>query len=140
LRGEIQRLARQAGHSIGAHSVHHLMLPLQSKNEQEREIVECKRTLDGILPQPASLFSYPYGGFDLTTLDFVRTAGFRAAVTTEGFAVSGSADVYALPRLDVKRGGVPSLVHTLDQAFASQRDGSGTQSQVCLGNSQSASI
>src|SRR5262249_42474497 len=47
LPNEVRRLAEQPGHSIGAHSVHHLLLPLQSAGEQEREIANCKHDLEG---------------------------------------------------------------------------------------------
>ena len=118
LRDEIRRLAERPGHTIGAHSVHHLLLPSQSREVQDQEIRESRRDLEHLLGRSVTLFSYPYGGRDRDTVELVRAAGFLGAVTVDPGTVSGAADVYALPRLAVRSAEVSAFAGTLQQLFS----------------------
>jgi peptidoglycan/xylan/chitin deacetylase (PgdA/CDA1 family)/glycosyltransferase involved in cell wall biosynthesis len=121
LPNEIQALAARPLQTIGAHSVHHLRLPLQSAADQEREIGDSKEHLERLLGRPVTLFSYPYGDRDLNTVERVRASGYSAAVTTVPGLVTGGADVFDLPRLDVKSDGVAGLARLLAETFAAAR-------------------
>ena len=114
---EVRELGERPGHAIGAHSVSHLRLPLQPAEEQDWEIGASRRELERITGRPVTLFSYPYGGYDRDTVERVRRAGFRAAVTTEPGVVTIGDDVRSLPRIEVKSGGVAELARALDEAL-----------------------
>ena len=73
---EIRTLAGRPGHTIGAHTVHHLALTTQPADTKRREIVENKAALERLLQRPVHLFSYPYGDFDAETRGDRRRGGF----------------------------------------------------------------
>ena len=98
---EIRTLAARPGHTIGAHSVHHLALTTQPSGIKRREVVENKMALEGLIGRPIHLFAYPYSEFDAETLAVVREAGFRAALTVEAGLVTAGANRFLLPRFEV---------------------------------------
>jgi peptidoglycan/xylan/chitin deacetylase (PgdA/CDA1 family) len=98
---EVRVLAERPGHSIGAHTVHHLALTTQPTDTKRREVLENKLTLERVLKQSVHLFAYPYGEFDAETLTIVREAGFRAAVTVQSGLVSAGANRLLLPRHEI---------------------------------------
>lgn len=119
LSGEIRRLAERPGHTLGSHSVHHLRLTSLPAEERDRQIRESRQELERLLGRPVTLFSYPFGAHDQQTVELVKASGFRVAVTTEPcVVVSGAADVYALPRLDVKSADVSAFGRALEEAFS----------------------
>ena len=89
---EIVALAGRPGHAIGAHTTHHLFLPRQLPELQEREIVENRAALGRLLGAEVSTFSYPFGAHDMIAVEIARRAGFSAAVTVEPAAVTPSGD------------------------------------------------
>jgi len=100
--GEVQRLSGRPGHSIGAHTTHHLLLPAHSTDVQRREIVENKQVLEDMIGQPVTAFSYPYGEHDPDTVSVVRDSSFRCAVTVEPAAVRADVDPFRMPRVEVR--------------------------------------
>jgi peptidoglycan/xylan/chitin deacetylase (PgdA/CDA1 family) len=98
---EVKTLAERPGHTIGAHSVHHLALPTQPLETKCREIVEDKTRLEGLLARPVHLFAYPYGDYDAETVTVVSQAGFRAAVTVQPGRVSAGTNRLLLPRIEM---------------------------------------
>jgi peptidoglycan/xylan/chitin deacetylase (PgdA/CDA1 family)/glycosyltransferase involved in cell wall biosynthesis len=100
---ELRTLASRPGHSIGAHTVHHLALTTQPRGTREVEIATDKMTLESLLGCRLPLFSYPYGDFDAELMTIVRDAGFRAAVTVEAGRVSRTTNRLLMPRLEVTR-------------------------------------
>lgn len=99
---QIRRL-HQEGMEIGAHTVRHPILACVDDHEARAEISESKHTLEELTGSAVSLFAYPNGkpGRDYTIrhANFVREAGFLAAVSTgDGVARLGS-DLFQLPRL-----------------------------------------
>ncbi len=99
--GEIRALADRPGHSIGAHTSHHLALTTQPAETKRREVVENKLTLERLLQSPVSLFSYPYGECDAGTVGLLREAGFMGAVTVQPGLVSGGTNRLLLPRFEI---------------------------------------
>ena len=99
-RSEMVELARRRGHTIGAHSVRHLMLPRQTADVRRREIEDCRRTLRDVAGTEVAAFAYPFGAVDADTRDEVRAAGFHAAVACDDAAILAQPDVLSLPRLD----------------------------------------
>jgi peptidoglycan/xylan/chitin deacetylase (PgdA/CDA1 family) len=98
---EICQLVNRPGHSIGAHTVHHLALTTQPVETKRHEVLADKAALEGILAKPVRLFSYPYGDVDAELLSVVRAAGFLAAVTVEAGVVRAGANRLLLPRYEV---------------------------------------
>jgi peptidoglycan/xylan/chitin deacetylase (PgdA/CDA1 family)/glycosyltransferase involved in cell wall biosynthesis len=98
---ELRQLAARPGHSIGAHSVHHLALTTQPSATKQVEVATDKATLEKTLGGRVSFFSYPYGDFDGELVTVVRDAGFRAALTVETGRVTSSTNRLLLPRCEI---------------------------------------
>jgi peptidoglycan/xylan/chitin deacetylase (PgdA/CDA1 family) len=99
---ELRELASRSGHSIGAHTDHHLYLPAQPRSVKIREIATNRRYLQDVLGREVSSFAYPYGGFDAETVRICRGMGFRAASTVVRGPVWPWSDPLLLPRNEVK--------------------------------------
>lgn len=95
------------GMVIGSHTVHHVDLATVAPAVAQAEIDGGKAALERLLGHPVLDFAYPYGGFDSTVEQLVRSAGFRDAVTTNGGDVQTLGDAFALLRAHM--GGAPSL-------------------------------
>jgi peptidoglycan/xylan/chitin deacetylase (PgdA/CDA1 family)/glycosyltransferase involved in cell wall biosynthesis len=98
---EVLALARRPGHSIGAHSIHHLALTAQPLDTKRTEVFENKITLERLLQQPVHLFAYPYGELDAETRTVVSEARFRAAVTVQAGLVTAGTNRLLLPRYEM---------------------------------------
>ena len=98
---EIRELARRPGHSIGAHTVHHLALTLHPAETKRLEICTNKAALERLLGQPVHLFAYPYGELDSDAVAVVNHAGFHAAFTVEPGLVSAGMNRLLLPRFEM---------------------------------------
>jgi peptidoglycan/xylan/chitin deacetylase (PgdA/CDA1 family) len=58
------RKLRASGMHVGGHTVNHPLLAGLSPDEQEEEIVGCKKRVEVELGEPMRYFAYPYGGRD----------------------------------------------------------------------------
>ena len=91
-----------AGFGVGGHTSNHSRLDeLGDAAEARREIVEDKRTLEGITGRPVKYFAYPAGRFVHPAFDpaaLVRDAGYEAAVTTQPGINDSGTDRYRLRR------------------------------------------
>ena len=98
---QIKRLCDE-GMEIGGHTVNHPILAVLSEQEARAEIVDGKRRLEEISGAPVTLFAYPNGkpGQDYGPRDvqFVKEAGFTAAVSTIGGVANRGSDIFQLPR------------------------------------------
>lgn len=96
------RALRDAGFSIGAHTIDHPILRSVSEQDAIREIGGSKETLEGILREPVKLFAYPNGrpaqDFDARHVDLVRRCGYQAAVITGGGVATRQTSPFELPR------------------------------------------
>jgi peptidoglycan/xylan/chitin deacetylase (PgdA/CDA1 family)/glycosyltransferase involved in cell wall biosynthesis/SAM-dependent methyltransferase len=113
---EVRALADRPGHSIGAHTIHHLALTTQPVETKRKEVLENKAALERLLQRDVHVFAYPYGDFDAETLTLVRQAHFRAAVTVEAGIVSAGTNRLLLPRFEITvrdRGGFPRHLQEL---------------------------
>lgn len=80
------RALRDAGHTIGSHTVTHPLLARETADAQATELRESRRELERELSVPADLLAFPNGrsaDYDGVTLEQVRRAGYRFALTTE---------------------------------------------------------
>ncbi len=88
---------------FGAHTVSHPFLSRLTPSEAVWEICESKRRIEEELQQPVHDFAYPNGregDFREADMELLRTAGYRAAMTTIWGMNYRSTD-----RMQLKRGG-----------------------------------
>jgi peptidoglycan/xylan/chitin deacetylase (PgdA/CDA1 family) len=116
LADELQQLARVPGISIGAHTVNHLALPVQSPGEQERELVDSLRALERLVPYRVGTFAFPYGAVDGSSAALAR-AHCRWSMSCDTRVVSAAFDAARVPRLEVKRWNREALARKLDTLF-----------------------
>jgi peptidoglycan/xylan/chitin deacetylase (PgdA/CDA1 family) len=107
-RREIATLASCPGHSIGAHTVRHLMLPARAREEIALELADNRQALQRLTASAVAHFAYPFGAFDAAAAAEVRAAGFTCGVVCGDAPIPQSADPLTLPRLDpLARGAQP---------------------------------
>ena len=68
---------------LGAHTFSHANLQTLEQAEREREVVHIRQHLEQRFGTPVSSFAYPFGIYEQTDVQLVRSAGYSAAVTTE---------------------------------------------------------
>ncbi len=98
---QVAEMSRQ-GVVFGSHGVNHRRLDRISPAAAEEEIHDSREVLQERLPgKKTDLFAYPNGDFFPETVELLRQAGYRAAVTTrEGLNLAG-ADPFRLKRINV---------------------------------------
>lgn len=99
---EIQELA-QEGWEIGCHSATHARFSRLTGKQKQYEIEEAKKILERKLGFSINFFSYPKGYYDQEILDWVRKAGYRAAVSMDDRLLRAGINTFALPRVGVDR-------------------------------------
>lgn len=98
------RQLRDAGFTIGSHSVQHIDCAAESEQRVRDELAESRDTLRRELGIGAPVFGYPYGGRQHMTpqrLELVRQAGYRACLSAYGGSNIGRVD-----RFNVLRRGI----------------------------------
>jgi peptidoglycan/xylan/chitin deacetylase (PgdA/CDA1 family) len=102
---EIVQLNADGLVEIGAHTVTHPVLSLQSLEIQRWEIENSKEKLETILDRPVTTFAYPFGtrgDYNSETVMAVQRAGFSCACSNfPGWVVPGVSP-YELPRYLVR--------------------------------------
>ncbi|HEU5087479.1 MAG TPA: polysaccharide deacetylase family protein [Roseiflexaceae bacterium] len=117
---ELRCLAKGGLITIGGHTRRHPSLAALPRHEQRMEIGGNKADLEQLLEQPAQLFAYPFGkqnDFTPDTVASVREAGFAAAVTNLGGAVTHSTDRFQLPRRYVHNWDIEEFQRRLEHWF-----------------------
>ena len=99
LSAEDLRILDEAGVSIGSHTANHAFLPSLDSAAVEAELKVSKKNLEDVLGHPATLFSYPAGGFTPRVRSLVEGAGYEGAVTTNHG--KDKHDPYALHRVKI---------------------------------------
>lgn len=96
------RELREAGMSIGAHTVSHPILAQHPDAAARQEIADSRDFLEGLLKERVPLFAYPNGKLGRDYLpkhvEMARALGFAAAVSTNWGAGAKGSDLYQLPR------------------------------------------
>jgi peptidoglycan/xylan/chitin deacetylase (PgdA/CDA1 family) len=95
------RKLRDAGITIGSHTVTHPILSFCSPERQKEELVLSKQVIETHLDEPCRYLAYPNGqkgDFDDVTRSLVRKIGYDAAFSFTGGAVKTGMDPTALPR------------------------------------------
>lgn len=97
-----------AGWEVGSHSMRHLDLTTLSPDDQRREIVGSKEKLEQLLGIDILTFAYPFGARNSSVTDYVRFAGYIAAMGAEGYTDSqGAWNIYNLQRVEIKGSETP---------------------------------
>jgi peptidoglycan/xylan/chitin deacetylase (PgdA/CDA1 family) len=97
------RSLKNAGHTVGGHTVSHPNLAQVSKSEARFEIMECKKKLEKEIGEPINHFSYPHPALNpqwsQQTLAITKEAGFKSAALTTCGPVRVGDDPLALKRI-----------------------------------------
>jgi peptidoglycan/xylan/chitin deacetylase (PgdA/CDA1 family) len=102
-RGEVARLSERPGHEIGAHTIHHLMLPAYPSEVRRRELAENRSQLEDATGKPVRAVAYPYGAVDFHTAEISHQVGFDSGWTIDDDVVTADGDPLRLPRLDASQ-------------------------------------
>lgn len=90
---------RQAGHTIGSHSLSHPALPKCSDAELHWQFLESRQRLEDALGAPVDHFAYPFGQFDRRTQAVVRHLGcYRSVATSQRGPMFAQHDPLSLRR------------------------------------------
>ncbi|HWZ71135.1 MAG TPA: polysaccharide deacetylase family protein [Casimicrobiaceae bacterium] len=101
---------QRRGVSCQSHSSSHPSLPSLDDDRLASELVESRAALRQMLGQPVDYFAYPYGHLDERVVAATRSAGYRAAFSTQpGFNRRG-ADRFRIRRIDVYGTDTPGML------------------------------
>lgn len=114
---DMARTLRDAGMSLGAHTVDHPVLARCTPDEQRFQIQQSVARLTAELDRPVRLFSYPDGGrdsFDATTRAAVTEAGVTHAFSFYGgWQRPGARDRLDIRRVAVAHGQAPEVLRAM---------------------------
>jgi peptidoglycan/xylan/chitin deacetylase (PgdA/CDA1 family) len=93
-----------AGWEIGSHTLSHPIDFLFLDSPQLRsEIVDSRKRLEALLDLPVLTFAYPFGDVGNSSIDYVKFAGYIAAMGATGFtADQGKGNLFLLQRCEIK--------------------------------------
>ena len=95
---EVGEFVRGGLVDVQSHTLTHPLLPQVSAERSRREIVDSKREIEHHVPYALTSFCYPAGLYGPREVEFVREAGYVAAVTTNPGVNTGGDDVLQLRR------------------------------------------
>lgn len=92
------------GMEIGSHGYHHWRLSIMNDKEQITEIFKSKKILENMFNIKIRGFSYPMGNYNEKTIQFVKNADYKFAITTIFKINKGisPAKLYEIYRIDNK--------------------------------------
>ncbi len=91
------RSMSSAGFEIGAHGIDHEILSELSADETLRVTTKCKRVLEDRLGANVSMFCYPRGRYNRTTIRCLQKAGYRGARTTRMGSIHLGFSAFEMP-------------------------------------------
>lgn len=92
---------KNAGMTIGGHTLDHANLPKLSAAEMDRQLRESKAALEKKLNVAVTHFAYPYGAYNDVVIEAVKRAGYRSATTLNPTLVKNPVSPHQLPRIRV---------------------------------------
>ena len=117
---ELVELGHRPGCDIGAHSAHHLRLPVHPRIVQRQEVAEGRQRLEHLLGRPVTSFAYPYGECPRPTVEIARHAGFASTVSTRTALLRPWDDPLEIPRVEVGAWSVEEFAARLESLFAAR--------------------
>ncbi len=96
---QVRELDRGGLITIGSHTINHPNLVILTPEQQRVEILGGKLELEKELGHEVTDFAYPYGSFNEISIEVVRAAGFKTAVTTQAGISHDTASLFTLTRL-----------------------------------------
>jgi len=106
------RAMHAAGMEIGCHGSRHLDLSRIGPRGAAYEVNHCVAALTHYLARPTT-YAYPAGRWDAYTLQLMRGAGIKAALTERPGVVTSLAAPYTLPRRRIDRRAPPGAFAVL---------------------------
>ena len=98
---------------LDSHTMTHVALPGLSSSDLTYQIGHSRSVLRHLFHVPVNFFCYPAGAYDSRVITYVKTAGYRAATSTEDGLAQWN-DLWALNRVRVNGGdGVTGLARHL---------------------------
>jgi len=84
---------------IGSHALDHKKLTSLNIIEAKRQIFLSKELFAKRFKIPVTTFAYPYGSFNKTIADFVKKAGYTAAISIIPGEIQSEANLFYLSRM-----------------------------------------
>lgn len=87
---------------IGSHSLTHPNLRKIDKEQARSEIFESRRNLRRLLGTKVTIFSFPYGSFNTSLVEYCREAGYERVFTTLPYLAFTGSDHFVTGRVPVE--------------------------------------
>ena len=84
---------------LGSHTFDHLYLKFTPETVARKQIFESKKVLEEKFNVKIETFAYPYGAFSEKTIDLVKEAGYRAAVSVIPSMIQSKENLFYLSRV-----------------------------------------
>lgn len=104
---QLKEMAKDPLVTIGSHGVSHRVMTTLSVGEQELELVESKKTLQGIIGKSVDVYAYPHGQFNSDTIKLLKKLNlYKAAFGVTGHPTNcfTESNRFDLPRFNIKDG------------------------------------
>jgi peptidoglycan/xylan/chitin deacetylase (PgdA/CDA1 family) len=102
---QLSRLSHSPLLTIGAHSVTHCSLSALPEAELKDELLKSKLSLEQLLERSIEYMAYPYGQYYLNVnkrvITAAKTAGYKAALTSNFKSSNTASRLFSLNRLDI---------------------------------------
>lgn len=85
--------------TVGSHTLSHTNLLALSSDDAAKEIGESRQRLEQMLDRPITLFSFPFGAFDDSTVRQCFEAGYERVFTTEPELLTAGSDPFVIGRV-----------------------------------------
>ena len=129
------------GQEVGAHTRHHVHLPLLDPAAAGAEIGLCRSELEAACGAAVTQFCYPYGEFEAQHIAIARAAGYLSASTTRRGRCHAGTDLMQLPRVPVLRStSLATLWLKLATGYEDRRSASGPPSAAASGHDGSPPV
>jgi len=106
---EILEMQRR-GVGFHSHTCSHASLPSLDDNRLSHELVESRAALQRLLGRQVDYLAYPYGHLDERVVAAVRSAGYRAAFSTQPGFNRRDVDRFRIRRIDVYGTDTPAML------------------------------
>jgi len=101
---DVKKIAAHGFMNTESHTVHHVITPNCTSEELRRELGESKRRLESWTGREVKIFSYPNGDYTEGEKEYLAEAGYTAAVIQKDELITGSTDIYQVPRYSIGEG------------------------------------